>query len=106
MPGCTEFEAQAPSPAASISGSSNERIVLPLMNTLPAVCCIRIDFRPNWGVRLITFFDPGGLNGLQDLLVGAVGIVLEVGQVHHPAVKVREPQIDIVHIGMALLQLD
>src|SRR4029450_5291247 len=71
-----------------------------------AVCCIRIDFRPNCGVRLITFFDPGGLDGLQDLLVGAVGIVLEIGQFHHPAVKVREAQVDVVHIGMALLELD
>src|SRR5262245_58861354 len=76
------------------------------MTTLPTVCCIRIDFRPNWGGRLITFFDPGGLNGLKDLLVRTVGIVGEIGQFHHPAVKVGEPQVDVVHIGMALLELD
>src|SRR5918996_1328544 len=106
MPGCTAFDAQAPSPAASSSGSSNVRIRLPLMTTLPVVCCIRIDFRPNWGVRLITFLDPGGLDGLQDLLVRPVGIVLEIGQLQHPAVQVGEAQVDVVNIGMALLELD
>src|SRR5688500_2204019 len=76
------------------------------MTTLPAVCCIRTDFRPNWGVRLITFLDPGGLDGLQDLLVRPVGIVLEIGQLQHPAVQVGEAQVDVVNIGMALLELD
>src|ERR1044072_4729237 len=106
MPGCTPFDAQAASPAANSSGSSSERIVLPLMNTLPAVCCIRIDFRPNWGIRLITFFDPGRLNGFQDLLVGGAGIVLEIGQFDHPTARVREPHVDVVRTGMALLELD
>src|SRR5438128_2266637 len=63
-------------------------------------------FRRNCGVPSAPFFDPGGLDGFQDLFVGTARIVAEVRQLQDPAMQVGEAQIDIVGVGMALLQLD
>src|SRR3990167_4027191 len=62
-------------------------------------------FRPNCGVRLVALLDPGGLDGLQDLLTGAVGVVLEPRKLHHPAMQVGKPQVDVVDAGVAFLEL-
>src|SRR5262249_28928023 len=105
-PGCTPLDAHAPTTAASASGSRMERTDLPRME-IPSRynhCTSRISTK--MGQALISFVDPGGLDGFEDLLVGTARIVLEIGQFQHPAVQVGEAKIDVVGLGMALFQLN
>jgi hypothetical protein len=55
---------------------------------------------------LVPFVYPGHLDGFEDLFVGAFGVVVEAGQRADPFVQIGEAQVDVVGLGMRLLELD
>src|SRR6516165_2781220 len=50
--------------------------------------------------------EPSHLDGLEDLLVGLLGIVGEARQILDPLPEIGEAQVHDISLGMALLQLD
>src|SRR5579885_1939908 len=63
--------------------------------------------RPSNGISTsVLLVEPGGLNRLEDLLVGLVRVVGEARQLLNPFPQIGKPQVDHVGVRMRLGELD